>query len=154
MTTAVMRYIQALANQVPMLDTLDVVELEILSRFSSVVELNENEVLFQEGDPGDSMAFVADGLLAVTKKTAEGEDKGIAGIGKGQSVGEMSIIDKYPRSATIIAAQPSVIILLDKAGYQKVEQQSPRVALKLMKGLARTLSLRLRQTSNRLSSSV
>jgi CRP/FNR family cyclic AMP-dependent transcriptional regulator len=73
--------------------------------FSSAtpVRINANEVLFVAGDAGDSCYRIEDGLLKVTMVSRVGNERILAFLGPGAVVGELSIIDGRPRSASAVA---------------------------------------------------
>jgi len=135
----------------PIFDAFKSEEIDILARHMNYTEITRGEYLFTEGDRGDFMCFVVRGLLEVLKKTARGDYRAIARLGKGATIGEMSIIDKSPRSASVIARQPSVVIILTKKGFDILTDRYPAVGVTLLKKIMRLLSLNMRRTSSRLA---
>jgi CRP-like cAMP-binding protein len=115
------------------------------------MEINRGEHLFTEGEKGDYMCFVVRGLLDVLKKTSVGDYRVITRLGKGNTIGEMSIIDKAPRSASVIARQPSVVILLTKKGFDRLSDTYPAITVTLLKKIMRLLSLNMRLTTSKLA---
>src|SRR5665647_410653 len=91
----------------PLFDVFKTDELDILARHMHFAEILRSEHLFVEEDKGDFMCFVVRGLLDVLKKTTAGDYRVITRLGKGNTIGEMSIIDRSPRSASVVARQPS-----------------------------------------------
>jgi CRP-like cAMP-binding protein len=126
-------------------------EIDILARHMDSSEIKRGEHLFVENDKGDFMCFVVRGLLDVLKKTSAGDHRVIARLGKGNTIGEMSIIDKSARSATVIARQPSVVIILTKKGFDILTDQYPSVGVTLLKNIMRLLSLNMRLTTSKLA---
>jgi CRP-like cAMP-binding protein len=63
----------------------------------------------------------------------------------------MSIIDKAPRSATVVARQPSVVIILTKKGFDILTNHYPTTSILLLKKIMRLLSLNMRLTTSRLA---
>jgi CRP/FNR family transcriptional regulator, cyclic AMP receptor protein len=135
----------------PLFDAFRTDELDILSRHMNYAEILRGEHLFTEGDKGDFMCFVVRGLLDVLKKSSAGDYRVIARLGKGSTIGEMSIIDKSPRSATVIARQPSVVIILTKKGFDILTDRYPAVGVTLLKKIMRLLSLNMRLTTSKLA---
>jgi CRP/FNR family transcriptional regulator, cyclic AMP receptor protein len=135
----------------PLFDAFKSDELDILARHMNFAEIMRGEHLFVEGDKGDFMCFVVRGLLDVLKKNMIGEVRVIARLGKGNTIGEMSIIDKSPRSATVIARQPSVVIILTKKGFDLFTAHHPALAVTLLKKIMRLLSLNMRLTTSKLA---
>ncbi|WP_456388166.1 Crp/Fnr family transcriptional regulator [Desulfolithobacter sp.] len=135
----------------PLFDAFKIDELDILARHMNYAEINRGEYLFTEGEKGDYMCFVVRGLLDVLKKSIDGDYRVIARLGKGNTIGEMSIIDKAPRSASVIARQPSVVIILTKKGFDILTKRYPSIGITLLKKIMRLLSLNMRRTSSRLA---
>jgi CRP/FNR family transcriptional regulator, cyclic AMP receptor protein len=99
------------------------------------VDLVGGQVLFEAGEVGDSMFVVASGLVQV-KRGAEL----IAVLGPGEVVGEMGALDLEPRSATVVAAEPSRLIRLERNDLMDLLTDYPE----LMRGLAEMLVDRIR----------
>jgi CRP/FNR family transcriptional regulator, cyclic AMP receptor protein len=83
--------------------SFNVDELSTLARHMSYIHLQRGEYLFVEGDPGTFLGFVVNGILEIQKRRESGEYVTLARLTKGASIGEMALIDKSPRSATVIA---------------------------------------------------
>jgi len=126
-------------------------DLDILARHMNYSEVMRGEYLFTEGDQGDYLCFVVRGLLEVLKKTIQGDYRTIARLGKGSTIGEMSIIDKAPRSASVIARQPTIVLILTKKGFDLLTDRHPAVSITLLKKIMRLLSLNMRRTSSKLA---
>jgi len=126
-------------------------DLDILARHMNYSEVMRGEYLFTEGDQGDYLCFVVRGLLEVLKKTIQGDYRTIARLGKGSTIGEMSIIDKSPRSASVIARQPTIVLILTQKGFNLLTDRYPAVSITLLKKIMRLLSLNMRRTSSKLA---
>lgn len=126
-------------------------ELEVTSRYMTFFEINEGEALFREGDSGDFMCFVVKGSVDVIKESASGAKAVIANLGRGRSIGEMAIIDRTPRSATVTAKTFTTLLVLSRKGFDTIVEKHPGIGIKILKGLARLLSLNMRATSSKLA---
>ena len=135
----------------PLFDTFKGNEIDILARYMNCSMVQRGEYLFIEGDTGDHMCFVVSGLLEVSKKSSKGDYRVIARLGKGHTIGEMSIIDKAPRSASVIARQGSIIIILTYKAVDLLSKRHPLIMAILLKKTMRLLSLNMRRTSSRLA---
>ena len=138
--------------KVPMFAGLDADELQIIEKQIKFIEIEQGETLFKEGDQGEYVCFVVDGRLEVTKKTVTGENFVLNTLARGQSVGEMSIIDKRPRSATVRAKTKATLFTLDRNDFEVIMKEYSGIGMKVLKGLSLLLSKKLRQTSSRLVS--
>jgi len=71
----------------------------------------------------------------------------IARFERGGVIGEMSLIDRMPRSASVIAVQPTHAYIMTQEALDELIEVKPQLAIKFLKGLSVLLSLRLRNTS-------
>ena len=104
--------------------------------------LAADEVLFLAGDPGDSCYRIEEGLLKVMMVSRSGTERILAFLGPGAIVGELSIIDGRPRSASVVAVRDSTLSFLGRAAFEAFAQQHPEI----YKSLVTLLSTRLRET--------
>ena len=107
----------------------------------------------QEGEVAGSMFIVLGGELEVLKKGQNGDETRLAFLGPGDWFGEMAVLDVQPRSASIVAVAPSLLLRLsevdvDRLLYRREVAQYAR----FMRNLARELSRRLRVADGLLAS--
>jgi CRP-like cAMP-binding protein len=106
------------------------------------VRLETDEALFLAGDIGDGCYRVNDGLLKVTMTSRAGNERILAFLGPGAIVGEMSVIDRLPRSANVVAVRPAVLSFLSSADFVDFAKKNPQV----YECLVALLAARLRET--------
>lgn len=135
----------------PIFSSFNVDELSVFARHMSFIHLQRGEYLFVEGDQGTFMGFVAGGILEVQKKADTGENITLARLTKGSSIGEMALIDKSPRSATVIAKQATTVVTLTDKGFELLAEKYPPLGIKVIQKVARLLSLNMRRTSSKLA---
>ena len=135
----------------PIFSSFNVNELSVFSRHMSFIHLQRGEYLFVEGDQGTFMGFVVNGVLEVQKKADTGENIILARLTKGSSIGEMALIDKSPRSATVIAKQATTMVTLTDKGFELLAEKYPSLGIKVIQKIARLLSLNMRRTSSKLA---
>lgn len=136
---------------IPIFDTLNPDELKIVSKYMTFMDFKPGEIVFDEGEKGDYVCFVAEGSLNVLKKNVVGKQVVISGLTRGRSIGEMSVIDDFPRSATVKAKTKSTLIILGRKGFDQILDQHSKIGVKILKGMSRLLSMNLRKTSSRLA---
>jgi CRP/FNR family cyclic AMP-dependent transcriptional regulator len=105
-------------------------------------QLSADEVLFLAGDAGDGCYRVEDGLLKVTMVSRAGTERILAFLGPGAIVGELSIIDGLPRSASVIAVRNSALNFISRAAFEDFAKKHPEV----YKSLVTLIAARLRET--------
>ncbi len=137
---------------IPLFDELHGKELKIVAGHMNFFEIEKREILFREGDRGDYICFVVEGELEVLKKYSSLEEAVvIARVSKKRSIGEMSVIDNTSRSATVRAVKKSALIALPKSGFDSILEENPKIGIKILKGIARLMSMNIRRTSSRLA---
>ena len=140
---------------IPFFEMFNAFELSIVAKHMNYFEIEEGEILFKEGEKGDSVCFVISGALDVFKESSTpGKNVHIATILKNRSIGEMAVIDEYTRSATVQARQQSSIVALTKSGFDAILSENPGIGIAILKKIARVLSMNLRSTSSRLADSL
>ena len=106
------------------------------------VSLKAGEILFRDGDEGELLYVVSRGELAVTKEV-DGDEKELAVLPAGSFVGELSMLNGEPRSATVKARTDAVLQVYDRSSFEALLHRNPSVAIRLVYELANRL-----QTSN------
>ena len=122
-------------------------EIEVLARHMDIHTVAAGEVIFHEGAPGEYMALVVRGRVRVLKEDSLGRRRRITTIVGGKTLGEMSLVDSEPRSATAEADTDTVLLVLTRDSLARLIADYPGLGVKLLTNLARMLSQRLRRTS-------
>ncbi len=91
-----------------------------------IVELKEGEILFEEGDVGDSMYIVVAGVLGVRIRQPDGTDQLIDKLDLGATVGELALISGQPRSATVFAINDAGLIRLSQTEFDELTETDPQ----------------------------
>ena len=131
-------------------------ELTTVAKYIHIMEIDPGKILFKEGEQGDCVYFIVDGELDVIKESVSGSQVGIdkvviSKLSKGRSIGEMSIIDNIPRSATVKARTEAALVKLTSNGFDSICKEHPKIGVTILKGISRLLSMNLRKTSSRLA---
>jgi len=127
-------------------------EIALLAELCQDVSFDAGEVIFRELDQGDSLYIIEDGEVEVLQ---EPEEPGkppqvIATLGRGEFFGEMSMLERSTRSATIRTRSRVQVLMLtteDFFSFAKIFKNGFTVVII---NIARILSQRLRQTTGRL----
>ena len=142
--------IYALAK-ISFFDDLVKEELNTLMNYMSLYELKSGEFLFKEGEMGRYVSFVVEGRLDVLKKSVAGTEIAITSVTKGYSIGDMSLLDETPRSASIRARSKSTLAILPQNAFKLILKKHPAIGIKILVGFARFQTENLRKTSNQLN---
>lgn len=104
------------------------------------VRLSRGEVLFHEGERGESVYLVETGKVAVRISTPEGALVTVAMLGPGSAVGELALLgDDDRRTATVQAVEPVVALRVHRRDFAELRRQYPSVNEFLVKSLAATV---------------
>ena len=134
----------------PLFENLNLVEIGLLCRFLQVFRAQVGQEVIREGDTGDFMMFVIEGSIQVSKQGTNDSPRLIAVVRAGKTLGEMSLIDGDPRSATCIAYGVTVIGVLTRENLASIILEQPSLGAKILMELVVMLSHRLRATSSQL----
>ena len=135
-------------RELPLFAGLSEEDLSLLEDGSTQFRLAEGEVLLREGTPSGSLYVILEGEFEILKR-ADNRDVLLAVRGAGEVIGEMSLLDQTPRSATVRAASPSLILEIDQDAFRHLVAASPSAALSIL----RTVTSRLRNTESMLRQS-
>ena len=124
-------------------------ELASLRRSLRRAELNADEVLFREGEPGDKLYLLARGAVSILVHGG-GQQRRIVTFAPGSVFGEAAMLDGAPRSATATVVEDTVVYSLSRRALDALARSDPGLANKLLVNLGRHLSARLRQTTDTL----
>jgi CRP-like cAMP-binding protein len=98
-----------------------------------------NEVIFHQGDPGDSLHVVSSGTVKIVLPSAEGEEAIIATLRPGDFFGELSLLDGAPHSASVVALEPVETMALPRVAFWEVLDRDPGLRDALLTGLTQEL---------------
>ena len=126
-------------------------EIESLAYYLSMQRASRHDVICREGAADDTMFIIARGSVNILKEGSGGNKRILAALGQGQTLGEMSLLDGEPRSATAVAESDVVLLAMSKSALEDMIREKPGLAVKFIMKLARLLSQRLRKTSGALA---
>jgi uncharacterized membrane protein len=126
----------ALLGGVALFRSMDDDERRALAAVMELREVDTGEVVFQQGEDGDSLLCVVDGQLDTLVKDIAGQEIVLAAVGPGDAVGEMSMLDGRPRSATVRCTEHARLLVLERDDLLAVLPRSPHMALDMMGHMA------------------
>ena len=112
-----------------------------------IVSLQADQTLFLAGDEGDGCYRVDEGLLKASVAAPNGGERILAVLGPGEVVGELSMIDRAPRSASVTALRDSKLCYVSRTDFEAFARSTPDVYRHVTAVLAR----RLRDTNEALA---
>lgn len=125
-------------------------ELAAVAGLASEVQVPAGKVLFEEGQLGDSVYVVVSGEVEISRRDPSGTPQPITSLGPQQFFGEMSLIDKEYRSATVRARSDCTLLHLSAENLTAFRRHHRDGFTFVIINIARTLSARLREANARL----
>lgn len=126
-------------QNVPLFANLSPAERRTLARAAIVRAYPKNSVILNEGEHTDSIYVINSGKVKVLMRDEEGKEVILSILKEGDYFGELSLIDEQPRSASVVAMEPSEMTLLLKADFLQCVASNPGIAMTIMRGLAQRL---------------
>ncbi|MBI4754966.1 MAG: cyclic nucleotide-binding domain-containing protein [Betaproteobacteria bacterium] len=123
----------------PMFSGLPEQNLDAIARLAMLRKAPRNSTVVMAGDRTDFVYMVLSGSLKVLVSDEEGREVILSILGPGELFGEMGVLDENPRSASVVAAAPSDLILIAKSDFKRVMQENFDVALYIMRNLVQRL---------------
>lgn len=142
--------VEALSRS-PVFEMLSEAELSELARLCRSVAWRAGEVVFREGEPGASLFVLTSGEVEVLNRHA-GAEKVMAALSAPSAFGEMALVDREARSATVRARTECQALELTAEAFTAFRKRSRDGFTFVVINVARILSSRLRETSQRLAS--
>jgi CRP/FNR family transcriptional regulator, cyclic AMP receptor protein len=142
----------ALLAEIPFFHFLDDSERVSLAAQLEEVQLPEGQVLFNYGEPGDCLYVIRSGKAEVFFKDDTGTRIVLEVAGSGDVVGELSLLDGGPRTASVVVTEKLDALRLDRADLDQFLRTHPAAAIDLMSSMGRRLRVsaeRLRHTASR-----
>ena len=131
-------------------ESLSAEQLERVAAIAAPLEVPEGEDVFREGSTGDEMYVVLSGTIRISKEIPGAGDEALSLLGPGSTFGEMAAIDDAPRSADAVAHTACSLLAIRREDLDRVMFLDKDLAYALLWAFVRTLSSRLRETSEKL----
>jgi CRP-like cAMP-binding protein len=125
-------------------------EVEMLAELTQQKNYGIGDVVFEQGDVGDSLFLLIEGSVEVVQKDEAGSEFVITTLMAPTFFGEMSLIDKEYRSATIRAKEESTLLCLTNENLHSFARVYKNGFTLVVINIARVLSSRLRETNRKL----
>ncbi len=131
---------------------LDERDVELISPYLKCCCLKKGEILWSEGDGSRFVAFIVDGRIEGKKETEFRNKQVVVGVyGKESLLGIFSLLSDEPRPVTAAALEDSRALLLSHEHFNEINTRYPALGGRLMQGMLYCLSMRLRQSYERLA---
>jgi len=146
---------EKLLKAIPILQDLDEEELGRLLEIARPVQFLRGKVILKEGEVGDTMYIIEEGMVEVSKalvmKMGRGDyqdrDKILTRLSADDHAifGEVALFEKGKRTATVVALTDCVLLEIARPNFLKLAEENPRIGYKITRNVAQLLCSRLRK---------
>jgi CRP/FNR family cyclic AMP-dependent transcriptional regulator len=141
-----MNPLEVLMN-VELFEGISASEMNDVARICEEMTYKAGDVITEQGKPGDELFIIFDGFVEVLHRGAESDSvpRAIVNLGRGQIVGEMALVDRGPRSATVRAlSDKTTVLTIHREAFERLCEQNHRLGYIVMRNIAADLSFKLR----------
>jgi CRP-like cAMP-binding protein len=135
-------------RRIKMLADVDEPLLASMLTYLEVVKVPAFGAVVNKGDHGDALFMILEGEVRA-RVMIGGQETTLATLGVGECFGEMAVVDQGPRSADVIANQPTVLVKVSEGALRKLFAEAPALAAPFMFALTRVITQRVRALTKR-----
>ncbi len=125
-------------------------DLDQVSEACLLEEFSKEERIFSEGEPGDKFYIIVSGGVRIEKEIPKAGPETLRVLSPGEGFGEMALVEEMPRSASAIADEDSRLVSIEKSDLDRLFGENHSIALKMLTAFCKTMSSRLRVSSDRM----
>src|SRR5690606_34485508 len=114
-------------------------------------EFRKNFKIIEEGSIGDSMYIILEGSVRVTKYGHNQQEIPISSMGSGSYFGELSLVDRLPRSANVTTNEDSNLLILKREAFEKLLEENKDFAINFYRNCMKETMARIRETASNLT---
>lgn len=128
-------------------------EIEMLAYWMKAYTAPAGSLILKEGAEGSAcLCIITEGKVTIFKQSSPNDDHvKIAEIEAGASIGEMSVVDGKPLSASAISLSDATILLMTRENFEHLMKKNSNLGVKVLYRVSRIISERLRTTTGRLA---
>jgi len=132
-------------------ENLNDAELDALIEITSCQQYQKGEIIFRKDEPGDTLYLILEGAVRVSVILETIGEEVLAILRKGAHFGEMALVDKGPRSATVIAHENSQLLRLSKDKFDALLACNKETVVKILRNMVKAFTSRIRDTDQSLT---
>ena len=125
-------------------------ELDKVSQIVVKEKFPKDHILFREGDDGDKFYIIIEGGVRISQSISGAGEEALTILEKNDYFGEMALIDESPRSADAIIHEDTQFLVIPKKDFDELIFHDKDIAYKMLWAFVRTLSIRLRDTNEKI----
>ena len=143
--------INSLIQKTDFFSGFDSDETIVLAEWIKAQSFVAGTFILEEGQSENCLFILVEGMVDIYRRAEPDKHLKIASIRPGETIGEMGVVDGQPFSASVIATQDSLVLLITRTDFDRLTIQHEKIGIKLLRKIAITISSRLRNTTGRLA---
>lgn len=128
-----------LLQKIDIFSDLNEADLDRLAELLQEVSYGKDEIILHKEDPGDSLFILRLGRVKVVLYGDDGREVILSILREGDFFGEMSLLDGEPRSASVVAMEPTSVYILKREAFLRTLMERPGISLRILTELSRRL---------------
>lgn len=128
-----------LLKQASIFSDLSEEELSIVATKSRTMKFHKNTILMNEGETGESLYLINKGKVKIFVSDEEGDEITLFIEGPGSYIGEISLLDGSPRTASAMTLESCEVISISKASFVELISDNPDIAFSIISGLTKKM---------------
>ena len=145
---AVMPHAESLIRQVDLFTDLDAQSLQMLVARSRVLSFRKNTVLMTEGESGECMYIIESGSVKIYISDEQGGELTLFVEGPGSYIGEISLLDDAPRTASAVTLENTRVLIISKSVFNECIALNPEIAFRIIRAITQRLRKATDDTRN------
>jgi CRP/FNR family cyclic AMP-dependent transcriptional regulator len=126
-------------ESIPLFAGLPDEDLAQVENHGSIKTYRKNTIVINQDDESDSLYVILSGSVKVFISGDDGREVVLNQKGEGEYFGEMALIDRQPRSASVLTLQPSRFMIISRTDFMQCLSRNPRIALNLIEPMSRRI---------------
>jgi CRP/FNR family cyclic AMP-dependent transcriptional regulator len=135
-------------ENIPLFAGLSPEVLAEIEQHGSIKTYKKNTIVINEGDETDSLYVILAGRVKVFLSGEDGREAVLNHQGPGEYFGEMSLIDRQPRAASVMTVEPSRFMIISRGDFMRCLGNNPEIALNLIKPMTSRIRMLAQNVSN------
>ena len=136
-------------KEIPLLKDFKDDEIELISSMLTERLYKKGTIVWERGSPEQGLQIIDYGSVRVTRKTKEGDRQILAVLKDSNFFGELSLLDGRTHSATLEALEDTKVFILQRIDIDKLLEEKPRAAYKILSEITIATSEKLRDMSDK-----
>lgn len=121
-----------------------------IAKYFRQKEYDPKAQIVKEGEAGDRMFVIKKGAVKIAKQITDKEEQVLSNFVDGDFFGEIALLDNSPRSASVYAVSPVIMLELYRASLLELLQKESVIGVKILYNLAKILGERIRQSGDKI----